>query len=297
MRPRAAALASLVGLLASLAPAASATAQDDADTQVPVPADDVYADTDPSALSDFRSSLEPYGNWQDDPSYGTVWTPDAAQVGAAFQPYDTNGGWDYADGSPVWVSNYEWGWVCFHYGRWAWSGGRWVWIPGREYAGAWVSWSVGDDEFAYVGWAPLGPAWIWWAGSPTAIGFGTQEPWLFTPDAQFVGPNVAARAIPGSRAGAISAHSRPFTRAQPHVGASPVPLGPPPATLGIDLAHAALPPLPTREVRARQLAHPSSAVGMGAHGPSPHVLRATPRAGGGRAIGSGTRATPARGRR
>ena len=41
------------------------------------PADDSggYADTDPSALSDFRSTLEPYGTWTDDPNYGSVWVP------------------------------------------------------------------------------------------------------------------------------------------------------------------------------------------------------------------------------
>jgi hypothetical protein len=296
-RVRALALASVVGAIASLAGATPAYSQDDPDTEVPVPADDGYADTDPSALTDFRPALDGYGTWQDDPSYGTVWSPDEAQVGPSFEPYDTAGGWDYTDGSPVWVSDYEWGWVCFHYGRWAWSGGHWVWIPGREYAGAWVSWSMGDEAFAYVGWAPMAPSWIWWGGSPTAIGFGSAEPWLFTQGAQFVGPNVSTRAIPGSLAGAIPSHSRAYTRAQPRVGASPVPMGPPPVALGIDVTRVTMPPLPAREVRARQLARPSSAVALGAHAPTPHVLRTTPRPAGRAQMPVGTRATPSRGRR
>ena len=146
MRAPSATVALPVALATTLAVAPS-HAQSDADRVIEVPQTDDYADTDPSALTDFRPALDPYGNWVDDPSYGLVWTPNAEQVGTGFQPYETSGSWDYADGDPVWVSNYAWGWVCFHYGRWAWSGGRWVWIPGREYAGAWVSWRLGDDAF------------------------------------------------------------------------------------------------------------------------------------------------------
>lgn len=284
-----------------LAPEGRAHAQDDPAQQVPVPADDEYADTDPSALTDFRPALDPYGSWQDDATYGTVWTPDAAQVGPGFEPYDTAGGWDYSDGDPVWVSDYAWGWVCFHYGRWAWSDGRWVWIPGREYAGAWVSWSVGDEEFAWVGWAPMAPTFGWWGGSAASLGIGSSEPWLFTPYSQFVGPNVAARAVPGSRAGAVPSHSRPFTHARPRVNAAPVPVGPPPAVVGIDAAHVTFPALPAREVRARQLGRPSSAVALGAHAPTPHAVRGARPSGAsgawGGAMRGGPRANPSRGRR
>ena len=43
---------------------------------------DTYADTDPSALTDFRSTLDPYGSWVDDPTYGTLWVQVAVEVGA-----------------------------------------------------------------------------------------------------------------------------------------------------------------------------------------------------------------------
>src|SRR5262245_33269933 len=41
------------------------------------PADE-YADTDPSALTDFKPVLAPYGAWEDDATYGTVWYPSAS---------------------------------------------------------------------------------------------------------------------------------------------------------------------------------------------------------------------------
>jgi hypothetical protein len=295
MRARGMALAVLMAVLPGARPA---RAQSEADQSVPVPAGDEYADTDPSALSEFRAALDPNGTWDDDPSYGTVWTPDPAQVGAGFQPYDTAGSWDYVDGDSVWVSDYDWGWVCFHYGRWAWSAGRWVWIPGRAYAGAWVSWRIGDDELAYVGWAPLAPAWIWMGGSATMLGFASQEPWTFAANGDFLAPGIAAHSVTGNRAAPMVGRTHPYVRAQPSVvGASP-PHGPPPATLGLDVTRLALAPLPAREVRARQLARPSTAQPLGARAPAAHVLRAAGRGTGwprGSAVPA--RGTPARGRR
>ena len=34
--------------------------------------DDEYADTDPSALTEFKPALAPYGAWVDDSTYGTI---------------------------------------------------------------------------------------------------------------------------------------------------------------------------------------------------------------------------------
>jgi len=274
-----------------------AHAQTDSDQSVPVPPDE-YADTDPSALSDFRPALDPYGTWADDASYGTVWTPDPSQVGAAFQPYETEGSWDYADGDYVWLSDYAWGWVCFHYGRWAWSAGRWVWIPGRDYAGAWVSWRVGDDGFGYVGWAPMPPDWIWVGGIAMTLGFPSQEPWTFVPSSELFAPGVGGHAVTGNRAAPIVSHTRPYVRAQPTVAATPVPHGPPLAMLGIDVARLTLPALSAHEVRARQLSRPSTAQPLGAHPPAVHVVRSAPRGGAGsRGFGGQPRGMPSRGRR
>ncbi|HEY3819892.1 MAG TPA: DUF6600 domain-containing protein [Polyangiaceae bacterium] len=285
-------------VLAVVAYTGPARAQTDSEQAVPVPPGDEYADTDPSALTDFRPALDPYGTWTDDPSYGTVWTPDPAQVGPTFQPYDTAGSWDWADGDYVWLSDYAWGWVCFHYGRWAWSAGRWLWIPGRDYAGAWVSWRVGDDDFGLVGWAPMGPDWIWVGGVAMTLGFPSQEPWTFAPSGQLFTPGIGAHAATGNRAAPVLAHTRPYVSAQPTVAGAPAPHGPPPSVLGIDVARLALPALSAHEVRARQLSRPSTAEPLGARAPAAHVTRPSSRAAAAsRGWAAPSRGAPARGRR
>jgi hypothetical protein len=135
---------------------------------------DEYADTDPSALTEFRTTLDGHGAWVDDPTYGTVWVPAASEVGTDFQPYVTAGHWTYAeDTSWVWVSDYDWGWAPFHYGRWVYlPGNGWSWIPGRRYAGAWVVWRTGPVDYGYIGWAPAPPSWYWYRGAAVGWSFG-----------------------------------------------------------------------------------------------------------------------------
>jgi hypothetical protein len=105
------------------------------------------------SLETFYEELSPYGVWIDDPQYGKVWRPDVDQD--EFRPYYTNGHWEMTKYGNTWVSNYDWGWAPFHYGRWHHHSRRgWVWIPGREWSPAWVSWRSGGGHY---GWAPLGP--------------------------------------------------------------------------------------------------------------------------------------------
>ena len=191
-----------------------------------------YDDTDPSALSDFRSTLEPYGTWTDDPSYGTVWVPSPSVVGADFTPYVSAGHWAY-DSDYAWVSDYDWGWAPFHYGRWAYAAGPgWEWIPGREYAGAWVSWRYGVDDWAYVGWAPLAPTWCWRGGMAVGLGFVPRAPYAFVGTGELFAPRVGARVVVGAQVGAIASHTRPYVPASASVGgrvaARPVVGGPSP---------------------------------------------------------------------
>ena len=115
--------------------------------------DDYYQNDQQSSITyqQFYNDLSPYGNWMNYGNYGYVWRPNQMN----FRPYYTNGQWAYTDYGWTWVSNYNWGWAPFHYGRWindmAYG---WMWVPGYEWAPAWVTWRGGGD---YYGWAPLAP--------------------------------------------------------------------------------------------------------------------------------------------
>lgn len=113
-----------------------------------------YGDYDDNvSLETFYEELAPYGVWINDPQYGRVWRPDVDQD--EFRPYYSRGHWEMTRYGNTWVSDYDWGWAPFHYGRWYHHSRRgWLWIPGREWAPAWVSWRSGGGHY---GWAPLGP--------------------------------------------------------------------------------------------------------------------------------------------
>ena len=175
-----------VGLALSAFPSSARADDGDDDDDTAEAADDEgdassveIEDTDPSAVVIFRSKLTPYGSWIDHPVYGTIWVPNHDVVGDDFAPYVSSGHWALTDdGDWMWVSQYDWGYIPFHYGRWVWvSGTGWAWIPGRVYAPAWVVWRTGDA--GYLGWAPMPPAYYWvdgyavgiWAVPPAAFVF------------------------------------------------------------------------------------------------------------------------------
>jgi hypothetical protein len=245
----------------------------------PAPGDDEYADTDPSALSDFRSTLDPYGTWRDDPTYGTVWVPSEGVVGDDFVPYESAGHWTYDD-DYTWVSDYSWGWAPFHYGRWVYAGGYgWEWIPGRTYAGAWVSWRYGWEDWAYVGWAPLGPTWGWFGGYAVGYGFVVREPYAFCGSGDLFAPNVGMRVVTGAAVANVAAHTRPWVSAQPsvngRVAAVPHVNGPPPQVLNIPASNIAHGVVAQRGIaQARAFAHPSTAMTLGARAPVASVAPA-----------------------
>lgn len=112
------------------------------------------AQNDDVSLQSFYDELSPYGTWIQDPQYGYVWRPDVDQD--EFRPYYTNGRWAMTEYGNTWVSNYDWGWAPFHYGRWIYNSyNQWVWLPDTVWGPAWVSWRSGGG---YYGWAPLGPS-------------------------------------------------------------------------------------------------------------------------------------------
>jgi hypothetical protein len=226
---------------------------------------DSYDDEDPAALTDFHQTLDPYGSWSDDPTYGTVWTPSPTAVGADFQPYVSSGHWVYED-DWVWVSDYPWGWAPFHYGRWVLVAGRgWVWIPGRAYRGAWVVWSV-DDGWDYVGWAPAPPLFVWFGGAPAPWRGPYIGPrWVYCPHRDVFAPGVGHRIVAAPVAASISTRMRFYAPASPRALS-----GPPPARLGFTPAEVPHPtPAMGNLARAQQFARPSTAQPLGARAPAP----------------------------
>jgi hypothetical protein len=111
------------------------------------------------------SDLDDYGTWKEEPTYGSVWTPN--NVAPGWSPY-SDGYWNYV--GPwgwTWVDYAPWGFAPYHYGRWNYFNGYWGWCPGPIYARpfygpAFVGF-VGGFGFGFgfgfgggVGWFPLG---------------------------------------------------------------------------------------------------------------------------------------------
>src|SRR5262249_41096939 len=144
---------------------------------------DEYADTDPSALTDFREPLSPYGVWVTDATYGTVWVPNAPVVGADFAPYQTSGHWAMTDDDEwLWVSDYARGYIPSPAGGWPGPHARgWPGTRGRVSPPAGVSWRVGDA--GYIGWAPMPPAWYWSDGYATSLWMTPYAAYCFVPTA------------------------------------------------------------------------------------------------------------------
>lgn len=243
---------------------------------------DAYADTDPSALTAFGDTLFGHGTWLDDDDYGTVWAPDAADVGTDFAPYVSAGHWAYDDvDAYVWVSDYPWGWVTFHYGRWILTAGHgWGWIPGRAYAGAWVIWRVGDDDFDYVGWAPEPPIWIWRAGIAVSLGFVPPAAYVFCSRAEVFAPDVGVRVVREDSAW-METRTRPFGPAWAGDERRPFEPrrapAPPPASLHVTRDRIPSPPARSTGLStARQYAQPGTTRLLGGAPPVSHVVRSVP---------------------
>ncbi|MEO8206413.1 MAG: DUF6600 domain-containing protein [Chthoniobacterales bacterium] len=145
----------------------------------------------------FYQALAPYGQWVDVAGYGYCFAP---QVNEAWHPY-TDGYWAFTDLGWTWVSNEDWGWATYHYGRWLLLKKRgWVWVPGREWAPAWVSWRIGSD---YIGWAPLPPEVVWAGDSEIELGANFQDVgpayYSFCTLRDFGASNLHSLVLPASR--------------------------------------------------------------------------------------------------
>lgn len=138
----------------------------------------------------FYDELMPYGDWVKDGRHGYVWLP---AVYEDFHPYGTNGHWVNTSYGNTWVSDYDWGWATFHYGRWYFDDNyqSWAWVPDYDWGPAWVDWRSGGG---YYGWAPMGPGFSVSVrvNIPTAY-------WVFVPQNRFVYHNVYSYNLPRSR--------------------------------------------------------------------------------------------------
>jgi hypothetical protein len=105
-------------------------------------------------LDYFQAHLTPYGQWIDVPGIGAAWVPMEAN-NPEWRPYMNAGHWEFTDAGWFWQSDYPWGDIAFHYGRWinnGYTGGRWAWVPAYDWAPSWVAWREGEGG---MGWAPL----------------------------------------------------------------------------------------------------------------------------------------------
>ncbi len=174
---------------------------------------------------DHREILSPYGEWIYLPGYGQVWRPYRSEVGGDFMPYSSGGRWVYTEVGWVFESDWEWGYVPFHYGNWFFSRGHgWVWVPGSRWAPAWVSWRYGGG---YVGWAPLPPY-----GYPYAHGYGYgygYDRWCFVDSRYLDHRDVYRYRIDPAKARAI------FHEATPVGNVRGQPVGPNPKSLTADV--------------------------------------------------------------
>ena len=81
-------------------------------------------------LDYFRDQLTPYGQWVEVPGAGLCWQP---VVPGGWRPYYDGGHWVYTDEGWYWQSEYPWGDLAFHYGRWSFNPAfGWIWAPGFE---------------------------------------------------------------------------------------------------------------------------------------------------------------------
>jgi hypothetical protein len=181
-------------------------------------------DRDPRALSDFSPQLDPYGSWVEDEKYGRVWVPSRAIVGDNFAPYVSSGHWAMDTGNNwVWVSDFTFGDVVFHYGRWVWTSYGWSWVPGYQYAPAWVAWRTPTSRYEYVGWAPVPPTYVWFGGAAIGYGYGySPYYWAFCPSAFVFAPYPYAYIVTHPLyVRSIYRYTRVYSPASPRLGFGP----------------------------------------------------------------------------
>jgi hypothetical protein len=152
------------------------------------PMDPTPGEGAPPSPEEVEATLGEYGGWLDHAEHGRVWRP--YNMASDWRPYSV-GHWERRQADWVWVSDFAWGWIPFHYGRWVFTSNYgWLWIPGSQWAPAWVVWG---EAGTYARWAPLPPG-AGWRGTV----FATTLPsvaWVYCPIRAFRSPLVRFRPI------------------------------------------------------------------------------------------------------
>ena len=107
----------------------------------------------------FHDQLSPFGTWVEVPGLGMCWRPASAviRLSPEWRPYYDNGQWVQTDNGLFWQSDYAWGDIPFHYGRWTRDPAYgWIWAPDYVWGPSWVFWRHAEGDGA-VGWAALPP--------------------------------------------------------------------------------------------------------------------------------------------
>jgi hypothetical protein len=186
----------------------------------------------------FYDALSPYGDWIFVPGFGRVWRPWQHVVGFGFVPYASGGRWEYTSVGWVFESNWPWGGIAFHYGRWFYLDGHgWLWAPDTVWGPAWVDWRFGGG---YVCWVPLPPPRL-------TVVVGVYRPvWYVVPTRYFPHGSHAQRFVREHDASPIVAQAAPVPpRGQPRGESWYV--GPPPRAIASEA---------NVEIRSRRFNHP-----------------------------------------
>jgi hypothetical protein len=130
--------------------------------ETPVPVDAVrVSSTVQITFNYFYNQLSPFGTWVEVPGIGWCWSPHEIAANPDWRPYNDSGQWVDTENGLFWASDYKWGDIPFHYGRWIQDTQRgWLWVPGYNWGPAWVAWRDADADGS-IGWAPLPYDAVW----------------------------------------------------------------------------------------------------------------------------------------
>ena len=144
---------------------------------------------------DQRATLEQYGAFSQDATYGEIWVPNQQTVPQGWHPYPPchwvktqQFGWYFDDQTP-------WGQIIHHYGRWKNSPDiGWFWVPDTNFSPGWVLWRTNPS---YVGWAPLPPDQD--MQDPNAMAaLNNADDWLFMRVVDFNAACAGGQALPAT---------------------------------------------------------------------------------------------------